>query len=173
MTNTATVPNTSNKRQEFAAALASRVLPKDATAAEIDLLLAKIEEVAAPAVAVALQIARPPLTVVAEFTLGGQPFKAVLPHRESENQVLREEAIRRADVDGKVVRTDSDWHFVRDHWSERPESIKGYWAVTARLRPSVDRYNSYLHPDGHEGYNGWYELGSQWHRKVIVLCSGT
>ena len=171
--NTTSTPVTSNKRQEFAAALALRVLPQDATDEEMDRLLEKIDEVAAPSAAAALKIARPPpqpaVTVVAEFMLGGRKFKAVLTHQAGEELVLGEESIRRADTEGKAVRTETDWQFVYEHRHELPPELNDYWLATARPLPDDPRNVSGLYRHDGKWYAYWFLLDYHWNRHGLVL----
>ena len=167
------IPTTSNKWQEFAAALALRVLPTDATDEEIDRLLEKIDEIAAPSAATALKIARPAsvpdVTVIAEFELGGRAFKAVLAHQEGEDRILGEEAIRRADIEGKVVRTEADWQFVYEHRGELPLKLNNYWLATARPYPDRPRGVSVLDRSDRGWCGDWSGLDYHWSRDALVL----
>jgi hypothetical protein len=96
-------------------------------------------QTAAPTAMVAQNITQPlpvpAVTVIAQFTLGGRPFEAVLVHQTDEDSILSGEMIRRADTDGLVVRTDAEWQFVYEHRDELPPALNNYWFVTARPYP--------------------------------------
>lgn len=103
--------------------------------------------------------------VVAEFALGGQNFDAVRVKWTGETALTREEAIRAADTDGGVIRTEEQWSHVYEHRRELPEKLNRLWLITARPDPVSPRYVSYL-------FRGSQEWCEYWHYLAYLLNGG-
>ena len=113
----------------------------------------------------------PQIMVVLEFMLGGEAFDVVCVHQTGEERVVGEEVIRRADTDGRVVRSDEDWQFVYEHRHELPTVLYDYWLVTAWSGAIKSAKVAYLIRVGSRA--GWRkrfrDLNYNWGRRVLVL----
>lgn len=111
------------------------------------------------------------IEVVAEFMLGGMLHDAVRVLQEDEDCVLGEEAIRRAELDGRghVVRSGAEWQHVKKNRHDLPQSLNGYWLATARPYPGSPRYVSYFCRYDREWHESWDDLDYRWYRYDLVL----
>lgn len=103
--------------------------------------------------------------VIAEFMLGGKTFEVVRVYWPGQayipgNEVIwlpMDEVIRRADTEGRVVRSEADWNHVWKYRQELPV-LKGHWFYTARLHSVYPHSLSCLFRRSHEWFEGWTGL---------------
>lgn len=178
MTNTAT-PATSNKRQEFAAALAERILralPEDTTDADIGLLTEKAEEIVAPAAKLALGIIRPPpkpaehADICIERVIGGRKFhfRGFIRPTDTDGYVLGDTMMDRVRATGDTP-TDGSDHLEehRSEWVNDPE-LADYYVVTNERHPEVSRLVRCFFRGDRERF--WFNLDGRFSRDDLVAC---
>jgi hypothetical protein len=171
--NTDIKPATPSQRKALGKALLSRLIPADLTEDEAAVYLEKIDEITAPSATAALKIVRPPvmIKVIAQFTLGEQPFEAVLTRQQDGRSILVKEAIRHADTDGLVVRTDADGQFIYKYRFALPPVLNDYCLATAWPHPFKSYCVLALIPYRDSWTNVWLHLGhfGQWGGSRVVL----